>query len=806
MRLLSSAGWMFFVLAVAWFYAWAPASFPVRWLNAQPVGLYHELADAFLDGHLYLQRQPDPHLTVLPDPYDPAQNKPWRVNDVSYYGGRYYLYHGPAPALTLFAPVKLLTGRYLTDAGAVFLFCLGGFITSLAVLLALKRNHLPRCPDLVVVCSASMLALGDGYQAVLRDPTINQVAIASAYFFLMVALLGILWSLESRNRTWLALASLAYGLAIASRPNYVFGAFALAVPLWVGWRQDRGQQPRPTCLLLAAILPITSVITVLLLYNYLRFDSLFEFGPRYMLGAWDQRAMGGLSPAYVIENAWHYLVSPPGFHADFPFVTSPTWLATGVLVGTPFVWMVLLLPLAGHLETCSSKATGPALPAFITILFVVLFANLGILLLLPSGNQEAVLASANSRYIFDFLPVFVLLACLGAMTAGHLAALRLWLRRCLCATTGSLALLSLLAALSFDFQRFPHETYLPLAKVLNLPSYTWDRLRGASYGPVQIELEFPRDRIGQYEPILATGAAEPGNLIYVFYVSSDEVQFGLVGAGIAGLSSKPVKINFSDRHRLEISLGSLYPQVGHPLLRRLSAPQVSFLKRRIRIVLDDQLVLDAPAHFHPSSPNHIRIGETSFLQGYSNARFTGRILATRRPGITTPATIPAPDPVYGPVRMKVRFPANKRKGAEPLLATGLQQAGDVVYVEYASEQRIRLGLDHWGHAGLRTEWLTVDPAVDHTLEIRMGSLYPPAHHVLWSALTPEEMTRLKRRVQMSLDERIVLEANYDAYESAPYDVTVGRNIIGASSCSSVFTGELREIVRLPLPDPAGSAR
>ena len=61
------------------------------------------------------------------------------------------------------------------------------------------------------------------------------------------------------------------------------------------------------------------------------------------------------------------------------------------------------------------------------------------------------------------------------------------------------------------------------------------------------------------------------------------------------------------------------------------------------------------------------------------------------------------------------------------------------------------------------------------------------------------MARLKREVRVKIDGRIVLEAEQLAYETSPYDVYVGANPIGGSTCSYAFTGEILESGRLPLP-------
>ena len=61
---------------------------------------YVDLGSAFLRGQLSLPETPDPRLADLGDPYEYTQRKgiPYHW-DASYYGGKYYLYWGPVPAL-----------------------------------------------------------------------------------------------------------------------------------------------------------------------------------------------------------------------------------------------------------------------------------------------------------------------------------------------------------------------------------------------------------------------------------------------------------------------------------------------------------------------------------------------------------------------------------------------------------------------------------------------------------------------------------------------------------------------------------
>lgn len=784
-RLLPPLVWVLFLLVLGWFYAWSPTSFPQQLLTDQPVSYYHELTEGFLAGHLYLPRAPDPRLVALPDPYDPAANADCRVNDLSYHAGRYFFYPSAVPVLTLLAPVRLLTGKHLGEPGACLIFSLAGFAAAAAFLLTLRRHFFPQSPAVLVACSLGALALCQGYYVVLRAESYNLVPIACAYCWAMLALLATLRSLVASEReqiAWLATASLAYALAIASRPNYLPGACALLVPILMWWRASGWRLSRRLLgHLLAVGLPMAAIACALLAYNFVRFDTPWEFGMRLQLGAWDQRAMSGLSLGNVPENAYHYLVGPGLYHPSFPFVTAPSWTALGVLPHVPFALLALLLPWL----MLARQMPWPARAA-LTLPLLVTAANLGFLLFFPSGNEQAVRTSANARYLFDFLPAWVLLASGCVVAASALISAQRGPRRLLGLGTTVALTLSVLAALSLDFSRYPPEAYRPLAWLFSRPTWCWEQARGIEYGPVELQVVLPADKIGAYEPLLATGTAKAGDLVYIFYEGPGQIRIGLVGTETPGPLSESIKVDYAQPHRLEFRLGSLYPPVSHPAMAEYGEAQLATIKRRLVVRLDGQSVLDVPAFIHPGSNGRFKAGAAPFLRAYSDPSFRGRILAVRRLPFPTPAVTKSA-PVYGAARLELLFPIGGADRTEPLVVTGIPQAGNLLSVSYQRDRSVRFNFDHWGHRGVSTDWLPIDFAAVHTLEISFSSLFPP------------DSRQWRDKLQIILDGRKVLDVAQPAYESSPYDVVFGRNVIGSSTASYAFTGR---ILRLSRPPPA----
>lgn len=778
-----------FLILTGFFLAWSPASLRTPWFTPEATNFYHELTDSLLSGQRYLARVPDPGLTALPDPYDPSANAAHRVDDLSYYRGRYTLYHGIAPVLLVFAPVRLLTGNHISATGITWFFGVIGVTASVALLFRLRTLFFAECSRRLVACAVGVLVFAQGYAGVFRGTSLNQVPIAAAYAFAMLALLALLQATRSASSSgrWYALASLCLGLTVASRPNYVFGCVAICVAacLWQRRATPAASWGRAA---LASLLPCVAIGLGIMLWNALRFGNPFELGAHYMLGAWDQRHLPWLSGKNLEANFHDYFLAPGIYSAKFPYVVASSWQSIGLLLNMPVVWFALLLPAA-------TIATPPPLKKFLAALALLAVTNTLSLLLLPSGNPTVELTSANLRYLLDFQPLLILIAAIAMLGTGQRVASRPALRRTMIGTAALLSLVSIAASVSIDLSRFPLESYRGVARFLSAPAWWWERLHGAKYGPARFEVIFPTGKTGAREPLLTTGKAEAGDLVYVFYDSPATIRFGLVGSGAPGPLTASIPLDYAHPHQIELHLGSLNPAITHPSLAKVDDAQVAALKRRFAVRLDGTEVFSAPAFFHEASPDSVVIGRALFLRDYCAAEFTGRISHLARGPIA--ATVSSNAPKYGPVRLRLRFPSKPENGSEPLVASGVSQAGDVLMVSYRSDGFVRFAFDHWGYHGIASEWMPVDFSRDHDLEISHGGLLPPLETALWNGRSISLRRKMKERLVVTFDGQRVFDLKQPAYDSSPYDVYVGHNVAGFSSCTYAFSGKILTQERLP---------
>jgi hypothetical protein len=141
---------------------------------------------------------------------------------------------------------------------------------------------------------------------------------------------------------------------------------------------------------------------------------------------------------------------------------------------------------------------------------------------------------------------------------------------------------------------------------------------------------------------------------------------------------------------------------------------------------------------------------------------------------------PALEGYLGPIRITLMLPAQRGVYPEPLVVTGRSEKGDFLYLDCLPKERtVRAGDDHWGSGGPSSKAVQVDFRVPHTLEISMGSLMPPtdsavyAEHPGWRPLAG--------RLVVLLDGKTLLNQESPFFPSAPYEATIGANLIGGST-------------------------
>jgi hypothetical protein len=313
---------LWFIIAIfAKYYYWTIHPDP-----SQPIpkfGLYCMVADAIAQGQANLLVRPRPELLALPNPYDPVQNVRYRMHDVSLYKSRYYVYFGVAPAVVLYLPYRLLTGEVLSDREGAWLFASGAYALACLLLNLLWNRWWPLAPRWLLLFLCVCLGFSNTFPFLLRRPAVYECAIAAGQFFMFLALYAAARAAFGCKypRLMAALSGVALAAAFGSRPFLVLSGIVLCLLLVRGGVLPPFSQRRRQ--LVCALLPFAAGTLLLLVYNYVRFDSPLEFGTSYMLSATNSQTTRLFDLSRLLPNLRFTLLEPPGLRSTLPFIVAP---------------------------------------------------------------------------------------------------------------------------------------------------------------------------------------------------------------------------------------------------------------------------------------------------------------------------------------------------------------------------------------------------------------------------------------------------------------------------------------------------
>ena len=328
-------------------------------------GQYNELADALMKGQVYLDREPPQSLKSAANPYDPMQR--WNVVtvmggetfdwDYAYYNGRYYSYFGPVPAFLFFIPYKWITGMNLKTWDMVtvcsLLFCLSGFW----FIYVLCQHYFKSTSFGVYLLMSSFYILGGGMIYLVYLGIVYSVPIITGLFLGTVGLACwiVAKSKAVLSKIWLVFGSICIALIMGCRPQM---AIILLLSFPIFWREITKERlffsKKGLNNTLCVIIPFLIIGIMLMYYNYLRFQTPFDFGATYNLTGNDMTHRGwewDRIPLGIFE----YLFQPLNVVPEFPFLktvdmindylgyTSIEFIFSGFLIMSPLAIVSLLV-------------------------------------------------------------------------------------------------------------------------------------------------------------------------------------------------------------------------------------------------------------------------------------------------------------------------------------------------------------------------------------------------------------------------------------------------------------------------------
>ncbi len=421
--------YIFIMLFVILSYAiFSYTSLNCRPFSKTPENLYQYLAEAFLNGQFSFKILPPPELLKIKDPYNYQQNHLIKfsdgqllhdkLHDVSLYKGKFYIYFGPLPVMMIYIPCKLLTGYYPSDCFVVFLFLSLGFFICYSLMIKIKNDHFPLVSESQMVLAGLLLGFANNAPFLLIRPMVYEVAIASGFFILSLAIIFLYQIFHENFSTKnVFFFSFFLVLSIAARPNFAL-LYILIIPLLFIYLYHKSKKFLKNAF--ALIIPGLILGPLLLYYNYSRFDSIFEFGLHYQLAhvlsnpvlmTYHMREIA----FNILYNFYNYFLSPIDFKHSIPYVSFPHLFerkvafgndyegTIGILNTAPFLIFLVFLP---GILCFSSKLKTPSNYQLRHFIFFLSFLTSIILLFILSLN------SATERYTSDFSTFLIMLSIL----------------------------------------------------------------------------------------------------------------------------------------------------------------------------------------------------------------------------------------------------------------------------------------------------------------------------------------------------------------------------------------------------------
>jgi hypothetical protein len=402
---------------------------------------------------------------------------------------------------------------------------------------------------------------------------------------------------------------------------------------------------------------------------------------------------------------------------------------------------------------------------------------------LSVGGLLILFLSATARYMVDFAPSLMLLACIGLLGIERVATG--CFRTAALAVAGVAAAGSVFVGVMANFQlhdllrQSNPATYRRLAHLFDLPVYGLERLARTPYGPVEITLRFPPAPANPVELLMTTGWGYESDYVLVDYLDAHHLKLGFHHTNYAVDWSPPVAVDYGAVHRLQVQMGSLFPPLGHPYFDGKSHAAVADISRGLRISLDGQAVFDARRYFYDGSPGSLHVADRRTDAPFPP--FSGTLLGVRRVPYVPP---PEGAAIDGIVDLQLAFPADVVNRGLPLLVTGKTGRGDVLFLRFVRPGIAHFCYDHWGIGLWESGDIPVAVGTGHRLRILMPSLL---------AVAPDPGK--KSVLAVDLDGRRVWSELVPSYHADPNDIYIGQNGIGASSCEEEFPEAISRVAR-----------
>lgn len=279
--------------------------------------------EAIVNGKIELLEEPSEELKAMDNPYDSEKRDNEGVPylyDVAYYDGHYYNYFGIAPILTLILPFRLITGNYLPTC----IFNILYIVIAVFALYGLYKKLVDK-----YIKKISLYNFYLGFYAILFASNIftlfrgmkYDIVIASGIAFLLIAL-NLSLSIYKNPKfkiLKLILLGITTALVVLSKPNLIIYYLLILFFVLCAMKDKMIKDKIKDLSFVAVPLGVLAIFQMWL--NYVRFDSILEFGAQYQLSGLNVTTSMGFSINKAYAVIMEYLFRIPTINPlNFPFI------------------------------------------------------------------------------------------------------------------------------------------------------------------------------------------------------------------------------------------------------------------------------------------------------------------------------------------------------------------------------------------------------------------------------------------------------------------------------------------------------
>ena len=296
--------------------------------NVDKSDINNRMAESLINGKTYFESDSNSEelLKTLDNPYDTnlrekvfKDNKQSYLWDCAYYKGHYYSYFGVVPQIMYYVPLLLLFNIHVQTPILVYVISMITAILLVLLLHQVVNNYFKKCSLGLFILLTLPLIYGSGILHCLKLPDQYTLPIICGLQFTYLGLNLIIWGINSNNkRIKLFFGALSLALVAGCRPQLLMGSFLL-IPLLIIYLKNKPSKKEMIKDAISICIPYIVVAILLMFYNYIRFESVFDFGANYNLTTNDMTSRGFKFDRIPLGIVM-YLFNPINFKNVFPYI------------------------------------------------------------------------------------------------------------------------------------------------------------------------------------------------------------------------------------------------------------------------------------------------------------------------------------------------------------------------------------------------------------------------------------------------------------------------------------------------------